>query len=215
MEALRAKLPGMSREQFEVNHADAIFASIDKLEQSLPTLNADVREQLASSKILCLTESPDNPVMWTHYGDMHRGIAIRLRDYPEMDSPYRMARPVEYVAETPGLVDDEFLSDMLSGRASFDVHSLLARLVYTKSAGWSYEREWRIYSGNGRQKDASYEDLRFGSFELDAILFGLNTSDEDRLTLTELLRRQYPHAELLQASRRPDTFGMLFATAPD
>jgi len=215
VQAIRAKLPNMRREEFGANYAEAIFESMDKLEGALPRLNADVRSQLASSKILCLTESPDNAVMWTHYADTHRGVVIRLRDYPEFDSPYITAKPVNYVAETPRLVDEEFLSDMLSGRTSFNVKALLERLVYTKSVGWSYEREWRIYSGNGRRKDAPHEDLRFGSFELDAVLFGLSTSDEDCSALTSLVRKQYPHAELLRARKRPDAFGMIFSPIDD
>jgi hypothetical protein len=213
--AIRAKIPDMQREEFEANYAEAIFESMNKLEGALPRLNAEVRTQLASSKILCLTESPDNPVMWTHYADTHRGIVIRLRDYPEFDSPYRTAKPVNYVANTPRLVDEEFLSDMLSGRASFNVKELLDRLVYTKSVDWSYEREWRIYSGNGRQQDAPHEDLRFGSLELDAVLFGLNTSDDDRVSLARLVRKECPHAELLRAGKRPDAFGMIFSPLDD
>ncbi|WP_233620265.1 DUF2971 domain-containing protein [Burkholderia multivorans] len=211
MQALRAKNPNMQQDEFEAIHAEAIFESMDRLEAALPRLNADVRNHLASSKILCLTESPDNPVMWTHYADTHRGVVIRLRDYPEFDSPYIRAKPVNYVAETPRLVDEEFLSDMLSGRTSFNVNALLERLIYTKSAGWAYEREWRIYSGNGRRKDAAHEDLRFGSFELDEVLFGLNISDENRSSLTRIVRESYPHAKLQVARRNPDAFGMTFA----
>ncbi|MGF6739583.1 DUF2971 domain-containing protein [Paraburkholderia atlantica] len=211
IQALKVQVPNMQREEFESEHAGAIFQGLERLEGALPRLNADVRNHLASSKILCLTESPDNPVMWTHYADTHRGVVIRLRDYPEFDSPYRTAKPVNYVAEAPRLVDEEFLSDMLSGRISFNAGALLERLVYTKSAEWAYEREWRIYSGNGRKKDAAHEDLRFGSFELDAVLFGLNTSDEHRSSLTQLVRKMYPHAELLRASRNPDAFGIMFS----
>ncbi|SFU23439.1 DUF2971 domain-containing protein [Paraburkholderia aspalathi] len=139
----------------------------------------------------------------------------RLCTIAERDVGYRTAKPVSYVADTPRLVDEEFLSDMLSGRTSFNVKSLFERLVYTKSVGWSYEREWRIYSGNGRRKDAPHEDLRFGSFELDAVLFGLNISDEDRSSLTQLVRKMYPHAELLRARKNPDAFGMIFASTDD
>lgn len=209
--AIRAQIPSMQREEFEANYAEAIFESMDKLEGALPRLNADVRSQLASSKILCLTESPDNPVMWTHYADTHCGVVIRLRNCPEFDSPYSTAVPVNYVAETPRLIDEQILSDMLSSRASFDAHALLSRLVYTKSAEWSYEREWRVFSGDGRKRVMPHDDLRFGSFEMDAVLFGLTTSTEDRLSLTELVQKLYPHAELLQAVKRPGTFGMTFA----
>jgi hypothetical protein len=43
------------------------------------------------------------------------------------------------------------------------------------------------------------------------VLFGLNTSEEDRSSPVDLAPRQYPHAELLQASKCPDAFGMIFA----
>lgn len=201
---------GLSREQFETDFAAAIQESLGILQKSLPEVNTQTRQQLSVSKILCLTEVPDNPVMWTHYADVHRGVVLRFRDYPQYDSPFRMAEPVQYVAKTPALVDEEFLSDMLAGRASFSSNELLSRLVYTKSAEWAYEREWRLYSGNGRNRDAKFEDLKFGSFELDAVLFGLNTSGDDVAELSELARDLYPRAEILRAARKQRAIGMTF-----
>lgn len=96
---------------------------------------------------------------------------------------------------------------MLFGRASFNVKELLGRLVYTKAVDWSYERGWPIYSGNGRQQDAPHEDLRFGPLALDAVLFGLNNSNDGRVSLARLVRKEYPHAELLREGSRRTPLG--------
>lgn len=84
----------------------------------------------------------------------------------------------------------------------------MEEVVYTKSIHWAPEREWRVYAGQGRI-DASYEDVPFEPRELDGVIFGARTSDADRELLADLVRRRYPHVELLQAKVRLDAYGLV------
>ncbi|HUD87945.1 MAG TPA: hypothetical protein VMR17_15995, partial [Xanthobacteraceae bacterium] len=70
------------------------------------------------------------------------------------------------------------------------------------------EREWRVFSGRGRS-DGPYEDLPFNAKELDGVIFGARMAQAERRTLTDLLKANYPHVELLAAKARADTFGLI------
>lgn len=86
---------------------------------------------------LCLSETPDNLLMWSHYAESHSGFVLAFDSkhtyFHEEKSPedefrhlrqvsYREARPSATLAELDGV--DVFL---------------------VKSNHWSYEREWRIF----------------------------------------------------------------------
>lgn len=208
----RQRCPGWTREKFEGGMSAAIDEGFNRAEASLPRVSTETRALMAKSKVLCLTTTPDNSLMWTHYAEAHKGVVLRFRNIPELDSPYVMAKPVQYVQEMPVLMNEDFISDMMSGRVSLSPPSILDRMVYTKSSEWAYENEWRIYSGAGRNPDAPYEDCPFGARELDAIIFGCRTLEKEVIELTAMMRERYPHAEILQAQMNPKAFRLEIVT---
>lgn len=199
IQMLRVRAPNRDRAWLEESLDGAIDEGFARSLASLPQLHADTREELQHNKILCLTQAPENLLMWTHYAGHHAGAVLRFRDVPGFDSPWSEARQVNYVAEMPLLADEELLSDIMSGRATFDVATLLHRIIYTKSLPFAYEQEWRISSGHGRNPEAAFEDIPFGSEELDAVIMGARMSAGDRDVIARLVRERYPHAELQQA----------------
>lgn len=196
----RGRFPQWDRERFETEFANAVEEGLDRGLAGLPRLQADTRAHMRDSKILCLTVAPENMLMWTHYAGQHTGAVLRFRQVPGLDSPWSEARPVNYVNEMPLLADDELLSDIMAGRASFDMKMVIERLVYTKSDAFAYEQEWRIYSGSGRNAEADFEDLGFHPLELDAVVLGARMSQENCETITALAQQLYPHAEIHQAN---------------
>ena len=204
--ALRGKFPRFTREEFDRQYSDAIDDALAAGERALPEVQEEVRSILAQSKILCLTELPDSNPMWAYYAEGHQGIVLRFKSVPDLDSPWCVARPVNYLADMPNLFNDDFLSDMLSGRVSLDTNTMMDRLIYTKSAEWAHEREWRIFSGSGRNPDEPYEDIPFNVSELDALILGCRMSDDDKASICELTERCYPQAQILQAEKTPEKF---------
>jgi hypothetical protein len=204
--SVRGVFPKLEREEFNREHGEAIDDGLSKLERALPGMQNAVRSLMAKNKILCLTELPDNTLMWSHYAENHQGVVLRFRSVPELDSAWGAARPVQYLAEMPRLLDNDFLADMGSGRVSMDAESIMERLVYTKSIEWAYEREWRVFTGVGRNSQALHEDLGFNKLELDAVIVGCRMPKEDRTTFADLTRRLYPHAALLQAVKSGKQF---------
>lgn len=202
----RGMFPRLTREEFDREFGEAIVEGFERIERTLPGLQEQIRLLMADSKILCLTESPDNIPMWAYYAEQQQGVVLRFRSVPGLDSPWGAARPIEYLADMPRLLDDDFLADMLSGRVSMDTESIIDRLVYTKSAEWAHEREWRIFSGAGRDPKTPHEDIQFDPLELDAVIVGCRTPEEDRADFSNLTRRLYPHAQILRAERAERQF---------
>ncbi|WP_269930757.1 DUF2971 domain-containing protein [Aminobacter sp. HY435] len=194
------QLPHYPRSEFEREFGEAIDEGFERMMAALPGVNAEVREKMADSKVLCLTTDPTSPPMWAHYADNNRGVVLRFRSIPAFDSAFGMAKPVDYVEELPKLLDEEFLAEMFAGRSSIDPVIAANRMVFTKGADWSYEKEWRIFSGAGRNKRAESEDLPFHTLELDGIIAGLRMPVADRKELEGLASR-YSNVELMEACR--------------
>jgi len=199
MELLRRSPEKLSKEEFYEEFGAATFEGYDRMLAAIPKTNEDARPHIETNKVLSLTTAPNNNLMWTHYADGHSGVVLRFRSIPELDSPYGMAKPMNYVDEVPHLFSEEELVDIAAGISNIDVRAILDKIIYTKSSDYSYEREWRISTGSGRTADP-FEDIPFGLNELDGIVFGLNTSDVDRAEI-EALAAKYPNVEFMHTAR--------------
>lgn len=84
------------------------------------------------------------------------------------------------------------------------------KFMYTKSADWAYERELRIVSGHGRNKDADFEDLKFGAQELASVFFGVNADQDFIRDTLAILDEMYPHVISFQGLRASHGFSLEF-----
>jgi hypothetical protein len=98
--------------------------------------------------MLCFSLSWQNPLLWSHYADRHRGIVLGF------DINEEKIKNVSYVQERPAVhaVGEEF------------VHHLL----YTKYIDWQYEQEVRVFTSL-EDKD-SESGLYFADFNEDCVL---------------------------------------------
>jgi hypothetical protein len=91
---------------------------------------------------LCLTEKPDNLLMWPHYADHHRGVVIEFDENHDFfnrrvgpQDEFRHFRKVLYTESRPTV----FLND-----------STAIDFFYFKSKEWEYEQEMASYSSAKR-----------------------------------------------------------------
>jgi len=83
--------------------------------------------------LICLTRAWSNPVVWGHYADKHRGIALGI------DVQDDMLEPVHY-RRTPFKVKIN-----MSGPTPKVHQSLVDKMLRTKFADWKYEDELRVF----------------------------------------------------------------------
>ena len=194
---LRSSCPNMDKEFFYNHLSKGFLEAFEHIESRIADVWKSSRMSLSTSKILCLTDSPLNQLMWAYYADGNKGAVLQFRNSDE-GSPYSEAKPVRYKKSIPSLFSEDELSDFLSGRITFSARKRIDDLVYTKSEAWAHESEWRIFAGDGRNKQAPHEDVTFAQNELTAVILGCRMPETERCALAELTRRLYPDAEIFQ-----------------
>jgi hypothetical protein len=87
--------------------------------------------------VICFCDTLEDPVLWSHYADHHRGIVLEV-DHWKNDQLHA----ITYTHERP-TVDVALL-----GRPERDSHLLVEvkKMLARKSPGWSYEREYRVFA---------------------------------------------------------------------
>lgn len=82
--------------------------------------------------VICFSEHYHDPVLWSHYADGHRGVALMF------EIPDDYAIPIDYQPERFNLDVNAAIK-----HGSFD-ESDLSKLISTKFSSWRYENEIRM-----------------------------------------------------------------------
>jgi hypothetical protein len=84
-------------------------------------------------RISCFTEDGDNPLMWSHYSDNHKGVCLKFK--PSIDKKFEdNIHEVKYKNE---LLEIKELKDIKES-------------ILTKLKVWEIEKEWRLLSEKER-----------------------------------------------------------------
>lgn len=87
--------------------------------------------------LLCYSKSVEDPAVWAHYGDNHRGIALGF-DFPPDEAPLEM----RYRRKRARFYSKELLEMELDRTIYFEV---IQKGWLVKSPGWRFEREFRHF----------------------------------------------------------------------
>ena len=95
--------------------------------------------------ILCLSEECDSVLMWSHYAQDHKGVCFEfIRTEENLLGDDDICSPVNYFRHYPHIDIGQMVLNT-DGRT-------IALMMKTKSADWSYEKEWRLITLLGDQK---------------------------------------------------------------
>lgn len=151
--------------------------------------------------------------MWAHYAESHTGGLLGFSQVRD-DSPWKMAKEVNYRSELPLALDIADAAKFYTGQVRLDDKNIIDKIagnaVFSKSSEWGYEKELRIFSGDGRNRDAPYEDMPFGVEELSFIVFGCKANEEFVAQYSELTLAKYPNAKTYVAEKSVDKYGVEF-----
>jgi hypothetical protein len=164
--------------------------------------------------ILALSMTPDNLLLWAHYADDHRGLAVEIDPGdPQFDRHagdarnFERAHPVTYSAERPLIPEtDEILFDNF----------------FVKSPEWSYEQEYRIV----RKFESAVETIGTPPFAIHLyelpptavrkVIFGARVTVPQRQTLMSETRADpaFAHVHFAQAAPDPAQFKLNIVDIP-
>jgi len=105
-----------------------------KSEFSKFSFKQSLQTEIQPRGIACFSERVDEILMWSHYANGHRGFCL---EFDTSFDPFLKAVDVNYSQKLPPLQKADIGLDLLM---------ILAR---TKSVGWSYEKEWRVFHEEG------------------------------------------------------------------
>ena len=133
-------------------------------------------EEFSQMGIACFSENMDNILMWSHYGDGHRGFCL------EFDTSFEPFRNIEKIHQV-------IYSNIYPFASPTDVVFLpfmpLTPLI-TKSLQWQYEMEWRMINFNGNTS------LNYDPKALSGIYFGCDMPIEYRKRIINALKDSNP-----------------------
>jgi hypothetical protein len=110
------------------------FLAVDLLDKRHRNAVHSFKEDLDRTHgILCFCSSFTNPLVWAHYADRHRGVALGF------DIPDEKAIKINYTEERPTVEFDERLQKIVNSE------KVLNHLIGTKFRDWQYENEIRMY----------------------------------------------------------------------
>lgn len=141
--------------------------------------------------IVSLAGRANCPLMWSHYGDQHRGVCI---GYSVPVNAAGELHKVKYGGSR--LVAASKVAAMLNGndaaRGQVDEAVLLR-----KAASWKYEREWRLIGPRG---------LRDSPLELEEIIFGMRCEPPVKYAVVKALNDRDRRAKFYEMREIPGTF---------
>jgi hypothetical protein len=126
------KKRGGTRAQARKHASGQIRSNVHRLDTTYDRVRADMKSAHDRAGLYFLSEVGDQILMWSHYGDGHRGYCI---EFEATDSTlvFRCAQKVVY--------QDDYPAIDFSRR---DKYKWAEAAVLTKYTDWSYEKEWRI-----------------------------------------------------------------------
>lgn len=137
-------------------------------------LDVGMRDLLKGEKeklrILSLSRRSDIELMWAHYADGNKGVAIGV----EVDQGKHISRPVVY--EGPMVLDPR------------DLHTNSAIDVLSrKLTAWVYEEEERVFVTQGQYVGVSVKEVILGS----------RMSNQDKSLIKNLVNLLLPYAKVV------------------
>ena len=176
--------------------------------------NVALRALDAAIGVMCLAEPIDSILMWSHYAQGHTGLALGFdSDHPFFhqslaDTPSEWGRlwPVNYSDDRP-VVNLMDLRDF--------------RILLTKSAAWTYEREHRIFLPLSLADQVHFDGTQLihrfliPADAITEVVLGSRFAfpDVDAIRAILLSNPAYKHVRLLRA--RPDERRFGIDVVPD
>jgi hypothetical protein len=189
---------------------EALEQGYTRARKELEQAQAAWTASLNKMRVFCVSEIHDDLLMWSHYGDHHRGAVLQLRCIPEKDTALCAAEAIRYRVDIPAWgTTEEWVEHMLGGSHAF-LGGIFRLMAFTKSEHWQYEREWRCWIADGRGGSDLFEVNKLEEEEVFAVYLGCRMLPEDREDLCALVRERLPATQLYQARRSRTKFALEF-----
>jgi hypothetical protein len=177
---------------------DSLNRILKEFYQELSAIPTTLGKSLVS---LCVTKRNNNALMWSHYAESHKGLAVGFNSDCSFFQPGN-GKAKQGLRE---VIYSEKRESAFTGNSISNMDEELEKYFFTKSCDWEYEEELRIcaFTQFADVKDNFRgEDLYLFSFPtecVEEIILGFRMSEENKKKTVEIANRIYPTAKLFQA----------------
>ena len=143
--------------------------------------------------IVSLAERSRCPLMWSHYGDQHRGVCVGY------SVPVRVVNDVhkvKYRGHGGRVVQTGKLAAMLDG-SEMARRQVDEAVLLRKAGSWHYEREWRLIGLRG---------LKNSPLEMEEIIFGMRCQGSTKYAVMKALEGREHPVKFYEMHEVPGTF---------
>lgn len=151
------------------------------------------RAMAAQYGVLCFSQRWQNPVMWGHYADRHRGLCLGF------DVAADLAAPVSYTHRRLRALTMKILEGRLD-------QEITRQLLFTKFAHWRYETEERSFVRLTEAKRAPETELYFVEFSAQLKLVTVIAGAESTINRSRLREALGPLAESVEMFKARPAF---------
>lgn len=155
--------------------------------------------QMGKVGVLSLAQSWNCPLMWSHYGDQHKGICL---GYDTSHVGNVTLKKLNYEGQRCIKCSD-LMSHYIEGSTEA-LERIKETFFFTKANSWEYEREWRVANDKNGEEPSP--------FELREVYFGMRCDDAVKTAVLNLKHSR--DLEYYEISPGPNTFE-LFAHQVD
>jgi hypothetical protein len=172
------------------------FMSVNFRRRQKQILISDFKNKKHSDYgLLCFSQNWTNPVLWSHYGDRHRGICLGF------NLARNIAEKVNYER------DRVVLFDPPQGELDDNPQR---KLRITKCNHWEYEQEWRVFVClNEMLPEGAHYFCPFGdNLQLTEVIFGLECG-RSLDAVRQLVATFHPNAVTFKVRRAEQWFDIV------
>jgi len=157
--------------------------------------------------VLCFSRKWNNPLLWSHYGDKHKGMCLGF----DVNTSVVEVREPFYVEHRQRLGDVRAAhQNYLAGRRQ-EYQGIIEKMLLTKFQAWDYEDEVRVFLKLANQDGDYYFCLFDENIRLTQVIVGLRCT-VPRNTIEEKLRDYPDHIEIVPAKLSLNSFEVVAAT---
>lgn len=170
---------------------EKMTVSFENIRRALPILHSHHERMRNEHRIVCFSENWDNPLMWAHYSNSHKGVVLNFEldpdaiaiagDDPPLDIEYSDKRL--QISTIDILTWMSRKSKKLTAAQRKQGDDAFLAYVLHKSNHWSYECEWRLQKparcGNGYESSSC--------LSLKEVTLGARISREDETLVREIV----------------------------
>ena len=130
--------------EFQIHQDDLkSLRNIYETKENRSEIDVLLYKNICSHGVICLTESNDNLLMWSHYAEEHRGAVYAL-EVP-LDSPSKVFLNKDDQGITLTSVRyRKSRRSTITATSENEAHNIILHCICTKSLEWIYEQEWRF-----------------------------------------------------------------------